>query len=89
MHEHQPIYKSKKFIAYFFTVAVMLAALLMGAPDTVVEHLAAAIAYGFPVLLGGQAAVDAITRRNPPAAASAMPKRSTQRLPPADDESQD
>lgn len=82
----KPIYKSKKFIAYFFTVAVMLVAMCMSAPEAVVVKLAEAIAFGFPVLLGGQAAVDALTRRNAPDVSQPPPlPRSTQRLPQADD----
>jgi hypothetical protein len=67
----QPIYKSKKFLAYGLTILAMFAALAAGAPEAVLDNLSEAIAFGLPVLLGGQAFVDsrknASTSTPPPA----------------------
>lgn len=53
----KPIYKSKKHLAYAFTSALLLLAILMKA-ESVAEHLAMALELALPVLIGGQALID-------------------------------
>lgn len=54
----QPCWRSKKFTALALVACVLVAALLLGAPETVSTRLAEAILLGLPVYLGGQSVID-------------------------------